>query len=197
MGSGLILFHLVGVIAGPFAVPPSSPLAGWIFVNWRWYSEAMFLNHGYRFFAPEPGESYLVRYQVELPDGQVIQDEMPNLQTQWPRVLYHRHFMLTSRLQLGPDAPEVQALALSYAEHLYQRYTARRVTLELVRHNLPSVVQGQQGMKLTDPSLYEVFPLIDYYGPGKVVRPPPGTTRPTGRVEDLPPGPPQAREAAL
>ncbi len=102
-----LLFHLVAVIACPLAVPPRSPLNETIFRGVQWYAEPLFLNHGYRFFAPNPGPSILVRYEIETHDGKTIRGVTPNLETQWPRLLYHRHFMLTSRLQgtAGPPSP--------------------------------------------------------------------------------------------
>ncbi len=162
--SGLLLFHLTAVIAAPLAAPPSSQLEYALFSKLLWYIEPMFLNHGYRFFGPEPGPSYLVRYEIELADGGRIDGVLPDLQTQWPRVLYHRHFMLTSRLQNGPEDPLVKAYARSYAEHLQQRYQARRVRLFVQRHNLAEALAVRQGLKLSDRRLYEEFPLIDYPG---------------------------------
>ena len=38
----------------------------------RPYLEAAYLDHGYAFFAPDPGPSHLVRYELEFDDGGVI-----------------------------------------------------------------------------------------------------------------------------
>lgn len=160
--SAALAFHLLAVVAAPLAVPPSSELFYGLFRGVRWYVEPLFLNHGYRFFAPEPGPSYLVRYEAETAGGETVAGRFPDLQTQWPRVLYHRHFMLSSRLQGGPNDPLVKAYSRSFAEHLLRRHEARRVRLWVVRHNLPSLLQAQAGMPLDDPRLYEEFPLIEY-----------------------------------
>ena len=61
----------------------------------RPYLQILSLDNGYRFFAPEPGPSHLVRYDVTLADGQQIGGVFPNLAEERPRLLYHRYFMLS------------------------------------------------------------------------------------------------------
>lgn len=189
--SGVILLHLVGVVAGPLAAPPSSELFSKLWDKMQWYVEPMFLNHGYRFFGPDPGPSHLVEWEVELPDGSTLKGDFPNLNDQQPRLFYHRHFMLSERLQAFPDTrqspgalwmagaigglstegglidlpgdPAINALARSYARHLYHKHGAKRVRLTLVRHLIPEpdwVVRD--GMKLNDPELYRRWPLAEY-----------------------------------
>ncbi|NIO41435.1 MAG: hypothetical protein GTO41_15415, partial [Burkholderiales bacterium] len=55
----------------------------------------MFLDHGYRFFAPEPGPGHLVRYEVTTSDGAGAAGQFPDRDRIWPRLLYHRWFMLS------------------------------------------------------------------------------------------------------
>ena len=62
------------------------------------YIEAADLNHGYRFFGPDPGPGHLVRYHLEMPDGSSRDDVFPNLAEERPRLLYHRYFMLSEHL---------------------------------------------------------------------------------------------------
>jgi hypothetical protein len=63
------------------------------------YITATFLDHSYKFFAPNPGPSHLVRYDLYFADGssRVNRDDqiLPDRVGHWPRLLYHRHFMLT------------------------------------------------------------------------------------------------------
>ncbi len=160
VASVLILLHLTAVWVGPFSVPPSSPLAQTV-ANWfRPYLQATFLNHGYKFFAPDPGPTHLVRYELELADGTARSGVFPNLQEQQPRLLYHRHMMLSERLDGPPQAEWIAAFTKSYAQHLLHEHQARRVKLYLVTHALPSPQQVQAGMKLTDPALYRERELI-------------------------------------
>jgi hypothetical protein len=153
-----LIFHLAAIIIAPATVAPSSEL---IQSTWRLfqpYLSFMYLNHGYHFFAPEPSESFLVSFKAERADGTVETGFIPTRKTV-PRLLYHRHFMLTEHLAdtlRDEDAPEEvgQAWLDSYAEHLCMKYGAVRVELTGHRHGLPSRADVQNGMKLNDPESY-------------------------------------------
>ena len=69
--SAILIFHLLAVFLPPFAFETSSipgtgsPLAQPLM---RWfgpYVDAAYLNHGYAFFAPDPGSSFLLRATME------------------------------------------------------------------------------------------------------------------------------------
>ncbi len=110
----LLLFHLAAVFVAPFAVacdtgasssPAVAPVRRWLDP----YITLMFLNHGYFFFAPDPGPNHLVDYKVEFDDGRKeVTGRFPDLTTERPRLLYHRHFMLSESLYANfapPEAP--------------------------------------------------------------------------------------------
>ena len=79
------------------------------------YLQILYLNHGYQFFAPEPGESTLLAFEAERDDGTVVRGRIPD-RTTWPRLLYHRHFMLTEHMSDAPRrAPAVVARFLRAA----------------------------------------------------------------------------------
>jgi hypothetical protein len=157
-----LLLHMTAIAIAPLAVPPSSALWGSIWQVFRPYLEVAYLNHGYKFFAPDPGPTHLVRYELEMPDGTRREGIFPNLSQQRPRLLYHRHMMLSERLSGPPQLPWVQAYAQSYARHLLHAHGARRVTLHVRRHHLPSPMDLQNGRQLEDPSLFEERLLIRY-----------------------------------
>ena len=95
----LISLHLFAVFLGPFSVAPSSSLANELRSWFQPYIQLVDLDHGYKFFAPSPGPSHLVRYEVKDDDGKTIKEAtFPNLDDQWPRLLYHRHFMMSEWL---------------------------------------------------------------------------------------------------
>ncbi|MCC7086372.1 MAG: hypothetical protein IT427_15325 [Pirellulales bacterium] len=171
-----LLFHLTAVVVAPMALPPSSEFVQEIRQPFSDYLNLAYLDHGYRFFAPSPGPSHLVRYELELPDGETRKGVFPDLAHQWPRQIYHRHFMLSSKLfdymtppQLPADAPaemrqrwqsvrEVfKVVTRSYAQHLMYVTGADKVKLEFVQHNLPSPQDVLAGIKLSDPKLYQVL----------------------------------------
>ena len=115
---GLAL-HVVAIVIAPAAVSPSSDLiqAGWDL--FQPYLQILDLNHGYHFFAPEPGDSTLLAFQAERPDGTVVNGRIPNRDIV-PRLLYHRHFMLTEQMKDAPAELRDQWLG-SYAEHIGQK----------------------------------------------------------------------------
>jgi hypothetical protein len=74
----------------------SSPLVDIVIRPFDRYIGAMYLDHGYSFFAPDPGASHLVRYKVEFADGRApVEGIFPNLKEEQPRLKYHRHFMIS------------------------------------------------------------------------------------------------------
>ena len=94
--SVLLGAHLMAVFVAPMAVPTSSPLvppstsplAGTFFRFFRPYLQAAFLNHGYKFFAPDPGPSHLVRYELTMADGGVMTIDQTMLLDQATTKLY-------------------------------------------------------------------------------------------------------------
>ena len=132
-----LVFHLIAITLAPAAVPPTSPLFqdGWLVV--RPYLQTLYLNHGYHFFAPEPAFSTMVDYRVSLKDGRVIEAQLPNKQI-WPRLLYHRHFMLTEYLGFFDVQGQIE-LRDSYVGHLKHKYDATEVSVEPFRHMLPTM----------------------------------------------------------
>lgn len=128
IASALISFQVMAVFWPPFTFASragngsSSPFADGVMSWMRPYVSFMFLDHGYFFFAPNPGPSHLVQYKVEFADGRKpMEGVFPNLQEEQPRLLYHRHFMLAESLQnafVPPEEPQAPRLpnTLSQAE---------------------------------------------------------------------------------
>jgi len=160
--SVLLILHVVAVFVGPWSMPPTgSLLATWAAEKLQPYLQAASLDNGYRFFAPDPGPSHLIRFELLMPDGKELKGFFPDRKRHSPRLLYHRYFMLSEFMNtIFPDpdskpSPLAEAYLHSYARHLAHRYGARRVTLYLRRHELPSMADVRRGMKLDDPRLYE------------------------------------------
>ena len=131
VASALIALHVTAVFWAPFAFvcnagDSSSPLARPVFGVLRPYMQALYLDHGYAFFAPNPSASHLVEYKVEFADGrEPVTGRFPDLVQQQPRLLYHRHFMLAEALHNSfapsqappePTAPSLKATAAQRAQ---------------------------------------------------------------------------------
>jgi hypothetical protein len=171
--SAVVAYHLLAVFIGAWmGSPPTSPFADTVARPFRTYIAMADLNHGYRFFAPNPGPSHLFRYRLTQKDGSTSDGYFPNREEHWPRLFYHRHFMLSENLNvLRPNSPArelssaeseqllraFRALADSYAEELLHKNDAMRIDWELVRHYQPAPLDVLAGRLLTDEEFYEAL----------------------------------------
>ncbi|HTU25934.1 MAG TPA: hypothetical protein VMF30_11085 [Pirellulales bacterium] len=162
----LVAFHVAAVFVGPWAMPPNSSALGRSVANLiSPYLQAASLDQGYRFFAPEPGPGHLIRYEVVAGDGRQIEGSFPDRAAQWPRLLYHRYFMMSEFLNgLGaPDRAELaSAYQESYAGHLAYKYNAKSVKLFLRQHRLPTMDDIRAGKKLSDPEFYDERLVVEW-----------------------------------
>lgn len=182
----LLVFHLFAVIIAPLAEPPpSSDLARALATQVRPYLKAFALDNGYRFFAPDPGPSHLIRYEVDLADGGMHEGLFPDTNVHFPRLLYHRYFMLSEMLfglaaptmelpadaELSPSDREAIQQSRAVAESLQrsvanflmnQHPDAPRVRLFTIGHAIPSPIDMQRGLRLDDRSLFQEFMLGEF-----------------------------------
>lgn len=174
--SAIVAFHVTAVFVGPFAASPSSALGERTRAVLRPYLEAANLNYGYRFFNI-PGPSHRVQYRVEFADGRpAVEGIFPDRREHWPRLRYHRYFMLTEALQamsnVPPEPPPrtrpgdplyeewkrardefnrtADKYAESYARHLLAMHNGKRVTLWGIERGLPSMEDVRAGTKIDD-----------------------------------------------
>lgn len=208
--SALVVVHLIAVAAPPLQLQtytpgaPATPVS-FAFRTLRPYIDLLYLNHGYAFFAPDPGPSHLVRYRATFADDRpAIEGVFPDRQEHWPRLYYHRHFMLAEQLHsdyAGPNGPPLEAVAEhafwknrrenyvekwnAFERRIQSLYDADAVMLERVEHRQPDWYEHRRfGRRLNDPSLYATLPR-DAEGPQPTV---PAVSPERGQVEpaDLP-----------
>jgi len=183
----LISVHLIALFVGPCASPP--PSAEWARQSEQIltpYLHLTFLkDHGYRFFAPNPGPSHLVRYELLDKDGKIFdQGTFPDIKTHWPRLYYHRHFMISESLynvaNFPPEPPDAEApeeLHLRYRQAVAVRDSylnsiskylvtqhpeAAKVRIVMVQHRIPLPEDVANGRPLGDPDLYDEIVLGEY-----------------------------------
>jgi hypothetical protein len=187
-----VAFHVGAVFLAPLSSPPPTTelaqrLAGVIDP----YLRGLAINNGYRFFAPEPGPSHLLRYELVMKDGTVTTGLFPDPQKHRPRLYYHRHFMLAEivagfvydrRAGLANPPDELvsqwseadQTRYRQEREHFrkLQRAIARevakeqpeavRVRLFSQEHLIPSPSQIQADYRLNDHRLYTEVRLVEF-----------------------------------
>jgi len=156
-----LLAYLAAMIVPPLAgPPPASELAVAALQPLRPLVGALFLGHGYRFFAPNPGPGHSIQWTMQMADGSTQRGSIPDRDADWPRLLYHRRFMISEKIAafVPPlDAPEEvrqqsrgvwQPLVKDVAGHLLHRYGGGQVTLQITEHYLPDpeeVIRAKQG----------------------------------------------------
>lgn len=180
-----MVLHLLAVVGEPMRMftqgrQPSAPDAGLVRGGLGPYIDFAYLHHGYFFFAPNPGPSHLMDITLIDADGGRRHLRLPDHQAQWPRLLYHRHFMLSEflfQLYTPPVAPSVdgktnperenwlrersrfELVRNSMEKHLAERYGATRAEIQLMEHRLPSAIEVfDEKVKLNDEKLYVILP---------------------------------------
>lgn len=137
VGSILIVLHLLAVFIAPASVGPSSDLVRNTWSVMSPYLHATNLNFGYHFFAPEPSSTTLVEYTAVRPGGEQIHGYIPDRKTMYPRLLYHRYFMLTEYLgNTSANDPMRKVLVRTYANQIMKNHQATSVELIKVTHRL-------------------------------------------------------------
>ena len=176
-GSAGILFYLFVILLGPLSRPVASEhLSGPASQLVSPLHQAAYLGHGYRFFGPNPSAGHILRYQVgENDSAETFQ--IPDRQVFWPRLRYHRWFMLsetlyqehaftpnavdfansqeelTAEIERNKNAGEYKLVAL-----LERQYQQRQTQFELARKRIQKLVtslesylarqHGKDGIKI-------------------------------------------------
>jgi hypothetical protein len=186
--SVLIVLHLAAVIAEPlrffsrssekFAAEDTQMLRTLLGP----YVDAMYLSHGYFFFAPNPGPSHLIEAEAVTPNQEstsLDRIRFPDRYEQWPRLLYHRHFMMTEfyhtifapssldqieslpkeiQEQWKTDRQRFVAIQDSIKKNLEKKHPGKTFVLRRLQHELatPQSIFVDH-WKLTDPRLFNVL----------------------------------------
>ena len=99
LASVVLLIYLFLMVLAPLSNPvASADLTGPMAEAAGPALRALNLNHGYRFFGPEPGPSHLIAYTITDSAGKTKEYQIPDAQKTWPRLAYHRWFMLSESL---------------------------------------------------------------------------------------------------
>lgn len=146
------------------------------------YIDFAYLHHGYFFFAPNPGPSHLISARIGSAQPPLQSEEIliPDKKQQWPRLYYHRHFMLSEFLHnlfTPPEKPieaerdieierqwkESRDLYLSaknsIENHLRTTYGTDTVEIRRIEHLLPNDIQVfVEHWPLDDKRLYVELP---------------------------------------
>ena len=193
----MFLIHFLGVLSEPLRffsrnefsrseiqTGPEFALLG---ETMKPYSQWLYMNHGYFFFAPNPGPSHLIQcslssgFETKPTENEPFQTLfLPDRKEHWPRLLYHRYFMLsefyTSRyapeqvteelkkdLEFMPrwafDKEIYDQIQSSIVASLKHSRVKEKIQLRRVERLLPESHQVlREGWSLNDPRLTVVLP---------------------------------------
>ncbi|WP_052031795.1 hypothetical protein, partial [Novipirellula maiorica] len=181
----LVCAHLIALVLPPLAFQTrgalgDSPSVQTLMSMVRGYTQFLYIDRGYAFFAPDPGPSHLIQAAITDASGEVDERMIPSLDDQWPRLLYHRHFMLAEYLSeiYQPPTPSEEFAELdpvgaqlweqsraryeyvrqSIVDHLQHKNNGRRVVIRRLEHALPGFIElANDPIPLNDPRLYRVL----------------------------------------
>ncbi len=187
--SALLIAHLTVVVATPLTLGRGSALTTRIVGFAAPYLQAGNVSHYYAFFAPNPGPAHIIKYELIFENGRTEEGKFPDLGRHWPRLLYHRHFMLSD--QLGDPGPDPRGpvprgpvedgsevvdddaeyqqwfesrnrfmrQVRSYATHLLKVHKCKEVRLHYFEHNIPTREAVLDGVRLDEDGSYIPYPL--------------------------------------
>lgn len=155
-----LVYHVFAVFIAPAGMPPSSPLLVDISRFAERYNKLLFLNHGYHYFAPDPGPSTLIAYAAERPGDASATGHFPDPAIR-PRLLYHRYFMLAENI--GAFPPDFQDDVYdAYARHFSGLNGSNRIELRRLIHDPSSIARIRAGGELSDPETFLEEPIGRY-----------------------------------
>ncbi|KAA1260193.1 hypothetical protein LF1_27320 [Rubripirellula obstinata] len=185
IASVIVLLHVAAVILPPLAFQARGPLGvspaiETAITPFEKYAQSFYIDRGYAFFAPDPGPSHLIQAAITDSDGNRVEELYPDLDQQWPRLLYHRHFMLAEYLEeiYHPPGPPRELAELdreaaeywvrsraryehvrqSVVDHLKQKHSGQQVAIRRIEHLIPDLSMFiEQPIALDDPQLYRVL----------------------------------------
>lgn len=103
-----LVYHIAAMFVSPWSVPPTSRFVMALQPYFAHYQTLMYLNHGYRFFAPDPAPAAVMVYELKMPNGEIKTGLFPDrdaINRDYPRLMYHRWFMLSESIaRLTGDA---------------------------------------------------------------------------------------------
>jgi hypothetical protein len=159
----LLIWHLAAVFLAPLSIQPSSPLVVTVAQGsfMQYYLDSLYLNHGYHFFAPEPSMGHMIRYLVADDRGsELARGEFPSKKDNWPRLLYHRYFMLAEQCEVAAaneaEANQWKRAYLdAFAQQLMREHEGTQARVQRFVHYPAYPRDVLEGMQLTDPRTYQ------------------------------------------
>jgi hypothetical protein len=166
LGASLVLvFHLVAVISGGLAVPPSSKLEQSIADVFTPYFGFADLGYAYRFYVeppPTPVVMATLRFGENRPDEIV---RLPGRDLPGPWMRHQRQLALANALFMDVQEAKQRTgdgsrsmLARAYARHLcLSRPACQGVTIHLQQHLIPEIERVREQVTVPGAGRFDLF----------------------------------------
>ena len=152
--------HFLGVLSEPLRffsrsevrTGPEFALLG---DTMRPYSQWLYINHGYFFFAPNPGPGHLIRcsFSSEKKDVPTVKSSniltLPDRNEHWPRLLYHRYFML-SEFYTNRFAPQQVTEDLKKDAEFMQRWSSDKELYDQIRNSMVASLKHSRNQETVE-----------------------------------------------
>jgi hypothetical protein len=159
-----IVWHFTAVFLAALSMPVTSQLVYKVSQEglMQWYLDALYMNQQHSFFAPDVGPGNIVRYELFDQAGQLMEKgELPDRKEHWPRLRYHRHFMLADQADFSTNNEQYRkqwqrAFLEGFARQLLRdQEDAATVRVQRVAHWPIPRALALEGRKINDPQGYE------------------------------------------
>ena len=152
--------HFSGVLSEPLRFFSRSevrtgPEFAWLAETMKPYSQWLYINHGYFFFAPNPGPSHLIQCAFSPPDVVESAEKSSSLLTlpdraeHWPRLLYHRYFML-SEFYTNRFAPKQVTEELKKDTEFMQRWSFDKELYDQLQKSMVASLNHSRGKEIVE-----------------------------------------------
>lgn len=112
----------------------------------------MYLDHGYFFFAPNPGPNHLVGWKANTAKSDQLPEVLfPDRRQQWPRLRYHRYFML-SEFYNNSFAPTELLPEDRQNPEFYKRWTDDRRFYEALQRSITNRIFSASSPEASRPT---------------------------------------------
>ena len=149
--------HFLGVLSEPLRFFSRSevrtgPEFAWLSETIRPYSQWLYINHGYFFFAPNPGPGHLIQCSFTPPnEGDSAEESsskltLPDRNEHWPRLLYHRYFML-SEFYTNRFAPRQVTEELKKDTEFMQRWSFDKELYDQIQKSMVTSLKHSRGLE--------------------------------------------------
>jgi hypothetical protein len=174
--SCVVIFHLVAVVSGGLAVPPSSVVERSIADVFTWYYGLVDVGYAYRFYV-EPPPTPVVTATLQFGDGRPDETvRLPGRNVPGPRMRHQRQLALANALFMDVEQARQRTgeasrslLSRAFARHLCKtRAGCQAVTIHLQHHLIPEMEEVRQAIESTGTGRFDLFSETLFSAPERI-----------------------------